>query len=270
MSPMVYLLGCWHRPQSPKRGPSAVVEDGDIVDAREIPLTFRELLVAPVLIAAGSYASFAILDISFRTLFPVYLATPVEMGGLGLDPTAIGTVLAVMGISGGVSQLLFFSPLYNRLGGKPLFLITMSFFFPIAALFPIINCVGKENGLNSLVWFLVGLQIFLFAFASFAISKPSEHFLCLVRVMNHIYSGVTLVYINAAAPNRASVGAINGLAQVLVSVVRAIGPSAVNSAFALGIQKRVMGGHFAYWVMAGMVAISLVIGAALPKRLSNV
>lgn len=267
MSPMDYLFGRWHKSQSPKKSPPAVVEDGDIVDAHEIPLTFRELLVAPVLIATGSFALFSNLDVSFRSIFPVYLATPMEMGGLGLDPSAIGTVMAVMGVFGGISPLLFFTPLYNRLGGRTLFLITTSLFFPIAALFPIINRVGQEHGLHSFAWLLVGLQIFLFAFANFATSKPFDHFLNLVRVMNHIFrSGVTLVYINAAAPNRASIGAINGLAQVLMCVMRAIGPSAVNSAFALGIEKHVMGGHFAYWVLAGLAAISLAVGAALPKR----
>jgi len=85
--------------------------------------------------------------------------------------------------------------------------------------------------------------------------------------MDHVFhAGVAFVYVNSAAPNRASIGATTGFAQMVVSVVRAIGPSTINSAFALGIQKHVMGGHFAYWMMGGMTALSLVIVAALPKR----
>ncbi|KAL4078833.1 major facilitator superfamily domain-containing protein [Scleroderma yunnanense] len=235
---------------APSGGSLAVVEDYAL-DCSKKPLSFRELLIAPVLVAAGSYASFAILDISFRTVLPVYLATPLELGGLGLDPPVIGTILAIIGISGGVFQLLFFPPLHNRLGGKNLFLMAISLFLPIAALFPITNRVGQKQGLNNLVWFLVGLMIFLFVLANLAL-------------------GVTFVYVNGAAPNRASIGATNGLAQLLVSIVRAVGPWAVNSAFALGIQQHVMGGHFAYWVIVGMTAISLVIGVALPERPSNV
>ena len=88
--------------------------------------------------------------------------------------------------------------------------------------------------------------------------------------MNYIFRvGVSFLYVNSAAPNHASIGATTGFAQMVISGVRAIGPSAINSAFALGIQKHVMGGHFAYWIMAGMAAISLVVGAALPKRPSN-
>ena len=80
------------------------------------------------------------------------------------------------------------------------------------------------------------------------------------------HPGVTLIYVNSSAPNRASIGATNGIAQVFISAVRGIGPSAVNSAFALGIQRHVMGGYFAYWVMAGMAVVSLTVVSALPKR----
>ena len=81
--------------------------------------------------------------------------------------------------------------------------------------------------------------------------------------------GATFVYVNSAAPNRASIGAVSGFAQMIVAIVRAVGPSAMNSAFALGIEKHVMGGNFAYWLMAGMAVIALGFGTALPKRSSN-
>ena len=84
-----------------------------------------------------------------------------------------------------------------------------------------------------------------------------------------MFSGATYIYINASAPNRGSVGATIGLSQLLVSVMSAVGPSAINSVFALGIQKQVMGGYFTYWLMVGMAAISLAIGVALPKKAMN-
>ena len=171
MSPTKYLLGRWCKPQSENKNSSAAIEDGP-VDPHEIPLSFRKCLIAPVLLACGSYASFTILDISFNTMLPVYLATSINMGGLGLDPLAIGTILASM-VLGGILQLLFFAPLHNRLDGKALFLAMISLFIPIAALFPITNHVTQEYGMSHFAWFLVGLQIFFFACASLAISKLS-------------------------------------------------------------------------------------------------
>ena len=176
MSPTEYFLGHRRKYQVSREDPPAVAEDGAVIDGPENSLSFRELLTPPVLIATGSYASFSILDISFRTMFPVYLATPMEMGGLGLDPSVIGTILAAVGISTSLFQLLLFPPLHNRLGGKILFLTAVSLFFPIAALFPIANRVGKEHGLNNFVWLLVGVQILLLSFANLALSKSSNSF----------------------------------------------------------------------------------------------
>ena len=266
VSPLEYL--CGHR-RKPRIDSPSGAEDRAIADSLGSPLSFRDILTAPVLLATGSYASFSMLDIAFRTMLPVYLSTPIKMGGLGLDPSDIGTVLATMGISTSVFQLLFFTLLHDRLGGKNLFLIAVSLFLPMAALFPFTNLVAQEQGLNYVVWLLLGLQILLSSCAIFALSKSSNS--PLMRLENdHVpIPGIISVFVNSAAPNRASIGATTGFAQMIVSFVRAVGPSAINSAFALSIQKHVMGGYFAYWMMAGMAIISLAFGTALPRSSSN-
>lgn len=77
------------------------------------------------------------------------------------------------------------------------------------------------------------------------------------------------MYISAAAPNKASIGATYGIAQTIVSVMRAIGPVTVNSAFSLSIEKHIMGGYLAYWVMVVMVGLTLWVGYLLPRKLWN-
>jgi MFS family permease len=215
-------------------------------DAGQLP--FRALLVRPVLIAAGSYATVSLIDIALRAIFPVFLATPFEMGGLNLEPPAIGTILALQGISSGIIQWVFFTRMYDWLGGKTMFLVSVSVFLPAIALFPAVNAVAREQGLGAGVWCLIGLQMVLFTFACFSF-------------------GVTFMFINASAPNRASIGATNGLAQMMVSFMRAIGPVAVNSAFSLSIEKHIMGGYFAYWVIVGLVGLALWVGFSLPKNM---
>ncbi|KIJ65162.1 hypothetical protein HYDPIDRAFT_131492 [Hydnomerulius pinastri MD-312] len=224
--------------------------DGPLPNPNDAQVPFRALLVPPVLIAAGSYASFSLIEMAFRAVIPVFYATPVEMGGLDLDPPAIGTILSLLGLSGGVLQWIFFAPMHDWLGAKNMFLVTTSACLPMVGLFPAINAVAREQGVGGAVYFLVGLQMALFVLASFAF-------------------GVTFMFISAAAPNRASIGATNGLAQMIVSVMRAVGPAAVNSAFSLSVEKGVMGGNFAYWVMVGMVGITLGVGVALPRKMWN-
>ncbi|KAL4066073.1 major facilitator superfamily domain-containing protein [Scleroderma yunnanense] len=250
MTPMEYFFGRWRKFKASGHS-SPVVEDDSLTCTRESPVPFRELLVAPVLVAAGSYASFALLDMAFRTVFPVYLSTPITMGGLGLNPSVIGTILALTGLGNGVFQILFFARLHDWLGAKILFLVTSLSFLPGIVLLPIINRVAQVYGLNRLIWLLFGIQILLTMFANFSF-------------------GVIFIYINASAPNRASIGATNGIAQMIVSVMRAIAPAAVNSAFSLSIQKHIMGGYFAYWLMVGMVCITVGVVSLLPVKPRNV
>ena len=93
--------------------------------------------------------------------------------------------------------------------------------------------------------------------------------IAVVNLTIRVQSAVTFMYISAAAPNKASIGATNGIAQLLVSVMRAIGPATVNSAYSLSIEKRIMGGYFAYWVMVAMVGLTLWVGYLLPRKLWN-
>ncbi|KAG9309479.1 major facilitator superfamily domain-containing protein [Chiua virens] len=186
--------------------------------------------------------------LTFRAILPVYYAMPIEMGGLNLQPPTIGVILAVFGISGALLQLLFFPPMHDWLGAKNTFLVAVSLSFPMIALFPVINAVARVYGIGSFVWLLVGLQMTLLIFACFAFP-------------------ISFIYISAAAPNKASIGATNGIAQMIVSLMRAIGPATVNSAFSLGIEKNIMGGYFAYWVMAAMAGLTLWVGYLLPRKL---
>lgn len=78
------------------------------------------------------------------------------------------------------------------------------------------------------------------------------------------------MFISDAAPNKESIGATNGLAQMIVSFMRAIGPATANSAYSLSIEHHIMGGHFAYFVMIVMVGLALWVGYLLPRKLSNV
>jgi hypothetical protein len=73
------------------------------------------------------------------------------------------------------------------------------------------------------------------------------------------------MYISASSPNRASVGATNGLAQMIVSVMRAVGPAAANSAFSISVERQYLGGNMVYCVMAAMVCMAMGVGVQLPR-----
>ncbi|KAG2355803.1 major facilitator superfamily domain-containing protein [Suillus spraguei] len=229
--------------------PSPALESPPVSSSNgDKPVPFRDLFVRPVLIATGSYAGIALVDIAFRTIQPVFYATPISLGGLGLDSPAIGTILAAQGIVSGVIQLLAFAKLHDIMGAKKLWLFAVMCALPMVALFPAMNALARSSGVGQGVWCLVALQV------------------ALTNCTNCAY-GVSFMYITVASPNRASVGATNGLGQVIVSVMRAVGPAAVNTAFSISIERQYLGGNLVYCVMVGTVCMAMGVGVLLPRTM---
>ncbi|KAG1732162.1 major facilitator superfamily domain-containing protein [Suillus lakei] len=211
------------------------------------PLPLRSLLIPKVIIAAGNYAALSLLDIAFRDVQPLFFATPLEFGGLGLDPPRIGNILAIYGVINGLFQIFFFADLHDRFGSKIIYSVAMAVGIPMIITFPILNTVAKVQGLSLVVWAIVGLQ------------------LALSMILNLAYSCV-FIYIAAASPNPASFGATNGIAQLGVSIVRAIGPASATSAFSLSIKNP----HHAwiiYYYMIALVCIGIFASMFLPRQL---
>lgn len=211
------------------------------------PLPLRSLLIPRVIIAAGNYAALSFLDIAFRAVQPLFFATPLELGGLGLDPPQIGNILAIYGVINGLFQVFFFADLHDRFGSKTIYSVSMAAGIPMIITLPILNAVARVQGLSLMVWVIVGLQ------------------LALSMILNLGYSCV-FIYIAAASPNQASLGATNGIAQLGVSIARAIGPASATSMFSLSIENPDHAWMVYYYLIA-LVCIGICISLLLPRQL---
>lgn len=180
------------------------------------PLPLRALLTRKVIIAAGNYASLALVDIAFRAVQPLFLATPIEFGGFGLAPPTIGNVLSIYGIVNGTCQVFFFAQANDRFGSKAVFLGGVGSSLLLFSLFPFINHLARTQGYSPLVWGVVLFQIV----ASVAINFSYGQWAPLMLINVHInlcyrYTlGAIFIFIQNASPNRSSLGATNGLSQV--------------------------------------------------------
>jgi len=76
---------------------------------------------------------------SFRTLQPLFLSTPIAIGGLGLDSPTIETV-----IWNGVFTMLFFSRLMDYFGVRWVYVTGISACVPCFSLFPVINHLARS------------------------------------------------------------------------------------------------------------------------------
>jgi len=213
------------------------------------PLPLSALLTPRVLISAGNYALLAIVDISYRTVLPVYMSTPIPLGGLGFSPQMIGVILSAYGVTNGALQILFFSKLNERVGPKRMYMYGIAAALPVFAMFPFLNLVAREEGYSVTLWTLLAVQTFV----SIAI--------------NFCYGSV-FIFITASSPNRASLGSVNGLAQMSVSIMRAIGPAVANSMFSLSIDEEhhYLGGMLVYVFLASLAVVALAFATLLPAQ----
>jgi hypothetical protein len=144
----------------------------------EKPLPLRALLTRRVIIAAGNYASLSLVDISFRAIQPLFLSTPIHLGGLGLPPSTIGTLLSIFGVFNGVFQVFFFAQMNDRWGSKRVFFWGIASGIPAFALFPVINYLARHQGYSIMVWIAVGFQIVLSIILCLSFGEHSCHGFC--------------------------------------------------------------------------------------------
>ena len=148
--------------------------EGHPVHASESVPPLKAILTEPVALSIATYLWATLLDIAIRALQPLFFATPVHLGGLGISPASIGLCLGIFGLFNGAVQGLFFANILRRLGLKKLFITSLLSFVPIAAIFPLINHLARERGLSPAVWALVMLQFAFNCVTDMAFGKISS------------------------------------------------------------------------------------------------
>ncbi|KAG2147025.1 major facilitator superfamily domain-containing protein [Suillus cothurnatus] len=229
------------KPLPPSRNALAISEVANPEEVPPKPLPLCALLTSKVLTVTASYVTMALFYMAFSSVLPVFYSTPIELGGLSLDPPHIGAILAVSGVAHGVFQLLFYARLHDRFGARAIHIAGVVSGIPIIILFPVINALARVHGLGLAVWLSVGVQ----------------HSLVTSLVM--CYPCLAL-FIRAAAPNRASLGATNGIVQLVVAGARIVGPASAASVFSYSIQE----GHDVWSVYYYLMIIAfLAVGTSL-------
>ncbi|KAH8114022.1 hypothetical protein DFH11DRAFT_245224, partial [Phellopilus nigrolimitatus] len=100
------------------------------------------LLTRPLL-SISAYAPLSLLDIAYNALQPVFYSTPRALGGLGLEPHAIGNALAVLGLSNGVFQAFCFPRMIKAWGVRKTYLVGIASAAPVFVCFPAMSAVVR-------------------------------------------------------------------------------------------------------------------------------
>ncbi|OSC96797.1 MFS general substrate transporter [Trametes coccinea BRFM310] len=231
-----------------KRAPSIYGESEPSNTSQDAPPPLRDVLTPRVRLSIANYAVLALIDIAFFALQPLFLATPIELGGLGLDPPLIGIILGTFGLLNGLFQAVFFARLMNVLGPKHLFQQGLLAFVPLYLLFPVMNLYAKAHGITPVVWGLILLQQVLL-------------------VVMDLAFGAIFIFITSSVANNRCLGATNGVAQFIASVMRAVGPAAATSLFATSLERNWLGGYAVYPILISMTLVLFFVSTPLPKHM---
>ncbi|KAF8442388.1 major facilitator superfamily domain-containing protein [Boletus edulis BED1] len=214
-------------------------------DAQPVPMS-TILKTYSVMLPIINYGLLGLIDIGIFVLLPLFCSSPIEIGGLGLPPPIIGTFLAVFGIVDGSVQALFCATLIEWLGAKTLFSWAILFFYPAILLFPIMSAVVIAQGtVGPTIGILLVMQL-------------------ISLVLMDLAFPVIFIFVTRAAPNKQSLGSVNGLSQSLVSTARAIGPALTTSLFAASKQYNILGGNLVYVVLAILTTFLVILSRRLP------
>ncbi|KAI0740955.1 MFS general substrate transporter [Earliella scabrosa] len=229
--------------------PSATDDEGLAPTQDDAPPPLRAILTRPVLLSVANYSVLALANIGFLVLIPLFLATPIALGGLGLPPSTIGMILGLLGLLDGTIQALLFSRLINRWGPKRVFQVGMLMFIPLHTLFPTMSIIAKAHGeVTPVVWALLSVQMALIVILDFAF-------------------GAIFILLSSSAPGKRSLGAVNGFAQLVGSVVRAIGPAVSTSLFATSLERNWLGGYAVYPILIVFSSALFLVSVHLPHRM---
>lgn len=221
-------------------------EDG-VVKPKEEPLSIMEILNAPgVPMVLYIYCHIMLLAIAYTAISPVFLFTPVDLGGFGLAPYQISIFMAVAGGSQAFWLLVVFPPLQKRIG-------TNGVIRACACAYPIFFCglpIGNLLLRNNLV-------------TAFWVVAPTYSAIgCGVSMC---FTAIQLA-LNDVAPSMKVLGTLNSLALMGVSLVRSFAPALFASLFALGAGTQWLWGY-AIWVLMVLLALwFVVISSWLPEE----
>ncbi|KAF5379817.1 hypothetical protein D9615_005697 [Tricholomella constricta] len=220
----------------------------DELSPQDKPVPLRQLLVYPVIISVSNYMSLAFLNISLNALLPLFLAMPLEIGGLGFEPAIIGYIMGSYGAFCGLFQALYFAKIIHYLGERRIFVYGIATYLPVFALFPIMSISAQQHGVTAFTWTCIAILLALMAFMDMAF-------------------GCIFMFITASAPSKRSLGATNGLSQTTVSIARAIGPAMATSLFSVSVEHNLMGGYAVYAILFVLSCFAIMLARRLPHQM---
>lgn len=217
--------------------------DKDKRRTTEPPMTIWQLLNSPGVarvIAINQYI--ALLAFTFTAVNPVFLYTPVYLGGVGFSDELIAAVVGFSGAAQAAWLLLVFPALHKRIGTGAVLRLAACIWPVFFAINPLFNVLLRHD-----------LKIAFWTLAPPALGLGSSVAMAFTAIQ---------LAINDVAPSHETFGTLNAIVLALSAGMRSVAPALATSVYAVGVKYRILWGQM-FWVLE--VAIGL--GLALMLRL---
>ncbi|KAJ7917762.1 major facilitator superfamily domain-containing protein [Mycena leptocephala] len=234
----------------------------------------RELFTRDVRIALLNHALLCFCDMAYDSLIPLVYSTPIAIGGLGLKPHNIGLIMGLCGFSNAVVQAAVGGRVIRHFGPRRVFNAAFCALACVFSLYPLVSVLARRAGrvdgavVAVLVCQLSGNFVLYYSFAA------------------------TMLFVMDSAPNRASVGSVTGLSQMVGTISRSVAPvslrrvsglfsiildlfsitffkSIASSLFSLSVKHNLADGYLVYIFLAGISLCALQCSLLLPRRLRS-
>ncbi|KAF8071614.1 major facilitator superfamily multidrug-resistance, DHA1 sub-family [Lyophyllum atratum] len=247
--PTTGLLSAEHGPSYGSAAASdSTVEAAPLEEATELPPPLSSLFVPRVLLTLLVYSFLAFVDMSCQVLQPLVYSTSISLGGLGFDPYRIGVIMGTFGVINAIVQLTFLGRAIRKFGPRTIQIIAQVNYAIVLSLYPLLSFFAKRaGGADGYVWAVIIIQ------------------LTLAMSFNSAYASIQILILDSA-PNRASLGATNGMAQAVGSVMRSIAPSIASSLFSISLQRHLVGGNMVFLILLGVALLGVRLSFLLPKK----
>mmetsp|Transcript_6159 Transcript_6159/g.18609 ORF Transcript_6159/g.18609 Transcript_6159/m.18609 type:complete len:474 (-) Transcript_6159:142-1563(-) len=187
------------------------------------------------------YSVYSFIMMAYDEIYPLWLLSPVDSGGLEMHSGKIGTVMAATACGNVVAMLLVFPALSARLPSPRLFRLACAALAFLALLPPGIAALRASPAVT---WPLLIAHSVLLRFAT-----------------SCCYTAI-FVCINDSAPAETR-GTVNGLAMSVASAFKAVGPMTA-AVFAWSLHSHLpppFDEHFVFVSVSLMLAVSAVVAA---------
>ncbi|KAG5653634.1 hypothetical protein H0H81_011736 [Sphagnurus paluster] len=155
------LLTSDNRPYGCATTANDIQSEQSAQDPLDFPLPFSERL-SRILLTLVVYGFSAFIDMSSLVFQPLVYSTSISLGGLGLDPYRIGTIMGTWGIINAVVQVLFLARAIRKIGARNLEIISLLSYAFSLSLYPLLSFLAKRAGrVDGFVWSVMAVQLFL-------------------------------------------------------------------------------------------------------------